>query len=133
MSRNAVQLASSAQHVTLTPTVYTHYVRFLENLTAHATGNQQQMLEDLFQRYAGGNVAYYGRRGVCEFTPYSLPQKLDIMLKAVEERRNLYIATLQSRNQKYLASRYDLKQMMSAWEDDYKSWMRPEHWQGFHK
>jgi len=139
--RNAVQLASSAEQVTLTPNLHTHYVRFLDNLTAHATDDQQQMLEDLFQRYAGGNVAYYGRRGVCEFTPYSLPQKLDIMLKAVEERRNLYIATLQSRNpcsrfsytRNFTASRYDLKQMMSAWEDDYKSWMRPEHWQGFHK
>ena len=139
--RNAVQLASSAEQVTLTPNLHTHYVRFLDNLTAHATDDQQQMLEDLFQRYAGGNVAYYGRRGVYDFTPYSLPQKLDMMLKAVEERRNLYIAALQSRNPcsrfsytgNFTASRYDLNQMMQAWEADYKSWMRPEHWQGFHK
>jgi hypothetical protein len=139
ISRNAVQRASL--QVTLTPKVHTHYVRFLENLTVHATENQQQLLEDVFQRYAGGNVAYFGRRGVCEIMPFTLPEKLDIMLKEVEKRRNLYIATLQSRNRcsrfsrtrNFTLSRNDLRQMMSAWEDDYESWMHPVHWQGFHK
>jgi ribosomal protein S14 len=73
--------------------------------------------------------------------PFTLPEKLDIMLKEVEKRRNLYIATLQSRNRcsrfsrtrNFTLSRNDLRQMMSAWEDDYESWMHPEHWQGFHK
>jgi hypothetical protein len=139
ISRNAVQRASV--QITLTPKVHTHYLRFLDNLTVHATEDQQQLLEDVFQRYAGGNVAYYGRRGVYEIMPFTLPEKLDIMLKEVEKRRNLYIATLQSRNRcsrfsrtrNFTLSRNDLRQMMSAWEDDYESWMHPVHWQGFHK
>jgi hypothetical protein len=161
--RNAVQHATKAQQVTLTAKVHTYFERFLNNLTAHATEDQQQMLEGVFQRFAGGNVAYYGRRGVCGWgsqdTPYTLAEKLDIMLQEVEKRRNLYIATLLSDNLRsssrcnaeqlperfpianlsaeelpiFTSSSYHLNQMMLAWEHDYESWMHEEHWKGFHK
>ena len=148
-SFNAVQRYERkirVQQVTLTPKVYTYYERFLNNLTAHATENQQLMLENVFQRYAGGNVAYYGRRGVCQGTPYSLAEKVDTMLQEAEKRRNLYIATLpsgklrrtfscnaeQSSSPRRL-SNYHLNKMMVAWEHDYESWMHEEQWKGFHK
>ena len=83
-SFNAVQRNERkirVQQVTLTPKVYTYYERFLNNLTAHATENQQRMLEDVFQRYAGGNVAYYGRRGVCRVRLILCPKRSTLCCK----------------------------------------------------
>ena len=135
--RNAGQHASEARHsslpctvlsqVILTAKVHTHYERFLQNFTTHATEEQHIMLEGVFQRFAGGHVAYYGRQGIWEDTPYTLAEKLDIMLEAVEKRRNLYIATLpehrriaaQHGNPEDLSAD-DLSHMMTAWENDHE-------------
>ena len=123
-----------------------YYERFLNNFTANATEEEQTYLEDIFQRFAGGNVAYYGRQGVCT-ERYTLAEKLDTLFEETDKRRKQYIDTLplQRRNAVQRAhesttdwadnnlTSEDLKKMMTAWELDYKSWMHEKHWKGFHK
>ena len=144
--RNAEQRAPRT--VTLTPRVTTPFFeRFLENLTrcqADMTGKEQDLLDAIFQRYAGGSVRYYGRQGVCGNSCYSLAEKLDVMLEEVDKRRKRYIKCLPDTRRRHLfhqmfeqqvpveLTEKDLQQILNEWEHDFESWMNPEHWEGFH-